>query len=353
MTKNPFDLSRDPGGSSSGTGTSISANFAILGLGEDTGGSIRLPSSFCGLVGLRPTPGLISRSGLCPLNKTTDTPGPMTRTVRDAALMLDVLVGFDEADPWTPTAVINGPPAGRSYASNLEINKDLISRSRVGVVGGMFGENSDQDCAAVKSVIEKAFKTLGESGTTFIDIEIPNMAETLTFTQTYTSRSQSDIDSYLATTKLNTTCSQIYAQKAFHPNLDLFASICTSPSTPLEDPHYLQRLEDREAFVMTVIQLMAKNDVTALVFPTAKIPAPLHSDVGRWDPWGFPTNTLLASALRFPAISVPVGFTKDGERGLPVGLEIVGLPGREQMLLEMAYGVEELVGARKAPKLGF
>jgi amidase len=274
----------------------------------------------------------------------------MTRTVRDAALMLDVLVGFDEADPWTSTAVINGPPSGGSYASNLDTNKDLISRSRVGLVRGTFGADSDLDCAAVKTVIENAIQKLGESGTTFIDIEIPNMAETLTFTQAYTSRSHSDIDSYLATTKLNITCSQIHAQKAFHPNLDLFASICTSPSIPSEDPYYLQRLEDRESFVMTVVRLMAKNNVTALVFPTAKIPAPLHSDVNRWDPWGFPTNTLLASALRFPAISVPAGFTKEEEGGLPVGMEIVGLPGREQMLLEMAYGVEGLIGARKAPK---
>jgi hypothetical protein len=177
------------------------------------------------------------------------------------------------------------------------------------------------------------------------------MTETLTFTQTYTSRSHFDIDSYLATTSIDTSCSKIHAQKAFHPNLDLFAAICTSPATLLEDPHYLKRLEDLEAFVMFVVSLMAKNNVTAVVFPTAKIPAPLHSDVKRWDPWGFPTNTLLASSLRFPAISVPAGLTKDGDGGLPVGLEIVGLPGREQMLLEMAYGVEGLIGARKAAKL--
>jgi Asp-tRNA(Asn)/Glu-tRNA(Gln) amidotransferase A subunit family amidase len=147
----------------------------------------------------------------------------------------------------------------------------------------MFGKDSDPECAAIKTVIEKAFKTLGKSGTTFIDVEIPKMTETLTFTQTYTSRSHSDIDSYLATTKLNTTCSQIHAQKAFHPNFDLFASICTSPSIPSKDPNYLQRLEDRETFVMAVVSLMVKNNVSALVFPTAKIPAPLHAVSKRFE----------------------------------------------------------------------
>jgi amidase len=160
----------------------------------------------------------------------------MTRTVRDAALMLDVLVGFDEADPWTSTPVINGPPAERSYASNLDANKDLISRSRVGLVRGMFGEDSDPDCKAVKTIIEEACKKLGESGTTFIDIEIPNMAETLTFTQTYTSRSRSDIDSYLATTKLNTTCSQIHAQKAFHATSTSSPQSAHLPLSPQKTP---------------------------------------------------------------------------------------------------------------------
>src|SRR3978361_2395250 len=118
-TLNPYDITRETGGSSAGTGAAIAANYGLIGVGEDTGGSIRVPASFCNLVGLRPTVGMISRAGLSPLVKTQDTPGPMTRTVRDAALMLDVLVGFDEKDLYTTAVSIAGPPKGGSYASNL------------------------------------------------------------------------------------------------------------------------------------------------------------------------------------------------------------------------------------------
>src|SRR6195952_6030295 len=100
-TLNPYDTTRESGGSSAGTGTAIASNYGLIGLGEDTGGSIRVPSSFCNLVGLRPTVGMVTRSGFSPLVKTQDTPGPMARTVRDAALMLDVLVGYDSKDPYT------------------------------------------------------------------------------------------------------------------------------------------------------------------------------------------------------------------------------------------------------------
>ena len=117
VTKNPYDLSRDPGGSSSGTGTAIAANLALVGIGEDTGGSIRLPSSFCSLVGVRVTPGLISRRGMSPLVTPQDTAGPMTRTVADAAALLDVLVGFDPADDYTTVARHH---RGTSFSAGLD-----------------------------------------------------------------------------------------------------------------------------------------------------------------------------------------------------------------------------------------
>ena len=107
-TRNPYDPAHDPGGSSGGTGAAVAANLGAIGLGEDTGGSIRLPSSFDNLVGLKVTPGLISRAGMSPLVVFQDSAGPMCRTVTDAAKMLEVLVGFDPADPYTATAVIAG-----------------------------------------------------------------------------------------------------------------------------------------------------------------------------------------------------------------------------------------------------
>ncbi|WP_207955768.1 amidase [Rubrobacter marinus] len=117
-TKNPYDLDRDPGGSSSGTGAAVAANLGAVGIGEDTGGSIRVPSSFDNLVGVRVTTGLISRKGMSPLVVFQDTAGPMTRTVRDAAALLDVLVGYDPEDPFTASATLARDAGG--YRSGLE-----------------------------------------------------------------------------------------------------------------------------------------------------------------------------------------------------------------------------------------
>ncbi len=175
------------------------------------------------------------------------------------------------------------------------------------------------------------------------------MDETLAFTSTYLSRPRSDIDSYLATKfAVNTACEEIHSTKKYHEKLELFANICTGLFTTSEDPYYLQLLEDRDSFQILVIGIIEKNNISAIAFLDAKIPAPLHTDVDRWGPMDFPTNTLLASTLRMFAISSPASFT---EKCLPVGLEIVGMPYAEQTLFEMAYSVECLLQARRAPKL--
>ena len=128
-TKNPYDLERDPGGSSGGTGCAVAANLSAIGLGEDTGGSARLPASFDNLVGLKVTPGLISRAGMSPLVVFQDSAGPMCRTVTDTAKLLQVIVGFDSEDPYTSTALIAGKT---DYVACLE--EDALSGKTIGVV---------------------------------------------------------------------------------------------------------------------------------------------------------------------------------------------------------------------------
>ena len=155
---NAYDTARETGGSSAGTGAPIAANYALLGIGEDTSGSIRVPASFCNLVGLRATVGLVSRNGLSLLVKTQQTPGPLTRTVRDAALMLDFLMGYDPKDPYTAMATIAAPSRGGSYAASL--SEGLISRSRIGVLISVSDPDSDVECNAVNQVIREAFSTL-------------------------------------------------------------------------------------------------------------------------------------------------------------------------------------------------
>ena len=159
-TKNPYDLARDPGGSSAGTGAAVAANLAAVGIGEDTGGSIRVPASFDNLVGVRVTPGLISRKGLSPLVVFQDTAGPMGRTVKDTAIVLDAIVGYDPKDPYTSAFAIAGHKG--SYTQNLDANG--LKGARIGVLKEAFGNDSDPDCAEVNKVIRAAIKSIEATG---------------------------------------------------------------------------------------------------------------------------------------------------------------------------------------------
>ena len=143
-TKNPFDLARDPGGSSAGTGAAIAANLAAVGIGTDCGGSIRLPASFCGLVGIRSTPGVVPRTGSSYLVIFQDTIGPMTRSVADAVTVFDVLAGYDESDPYTAAYKIARAPA--SYRAQLD--DATLEGARLGLVVNALGADSDEASAA-------------------------------------------------------------------------------------------------------------------------------------------------------------------------------------------------------------
>ncbi len=342
-TKNPYDLAHDPGGSSGGTGAAVAANLSAIGLGEDTGGSIRLPSAFDNLVGLKVTPGLISRAGMSPLVVFQDSAGPMCRTVTDAAKLLEVLVGFDPADPYTATAAIAGEI---KYAALLD--RAALSGARVGVVREVFGDNADPQAAAVNALIEDALAIFTAAGATLVDITLPDLQHSIERSSLYITRSRHDIDRFLAARPglPMQTLREIIAAKKYHPKLDFLAALVEGPEDPYADPEYYQRYTAREQFQRTVINAMAKAGTTALVFPTTQVPSPSRAelDAGKWPLLDFPTNTLIAAQTWMPAVSVPAGFTPDG---LPVGLEIVGLPYREADILSFAYAYEQLTRHRK------
>jgi amidase len=271
----------------------------------------------------------------------------MTRTVRDAALTLDILVGYDPDDSYTAASVISPPPNGGSYAANL--SPQVLSTARIGVLQSVFGPDTDPECSAVNSVVRAGLSRIKDSGTTLIDIEIPNLEHYLSITRVYSSRARYDVDEFLTNhPQITASTASIHASKSFHPALPLFNSLATGVSHPYEDPLYVQRLEEREEFQRIVIGIMALHNLDAIAYPSVKIPAPTIDDVlGKRFVDGFPTNTGIASQLRMPAVSVPVGFTN--ETGLPVGLELLGLLYREQTLLELAFGVETLMKARRSP----
>ncbi|MFB9807889.1 amidase [Haladaptatus pallidirubidus] len=193
-TKNPYDLDRDPGGSSSGTGAAIAANLGAVGIGTDCGGSIRVPASFDNLVGIRMTPGLISRSGVNPLVSHQDTAGPMTRSVRETAQLLDVIVGYDEEDKLSANNELT--EIDGSYLNHLKA--DALNGARIGVLRGSFGDENNPDAAPVNTVIDDAIVTMRNSGAVIVDpVDIPRLADYLEETMLYILQSKRDLDEFL------------------------------------------------------------------------------------------------------------------------------------------------------------
>ena len=348
ITRNPYNTAHDPGGSSSGTGTAVAANLALAGIGEDTGGSIRVPASFCNLVGLRVTPGLISRTGMSSLVVPQDTAGPMTRTVTDAAIMLDTLVGFDVEDPYTAAHAIarhTGKYADAAAAPQL-------AGKTIGVLRQAFGDDNDPEQSAVNEVTRSAIKAIEAAGARIVDVEIPDLNNYVADTSVYFTRSRQDMNNFLASRpELGIeSVEQLLETGKFHEKLDLFIGIASGPASPLDDPSYTGRVLLQGEFQRLVAGIMADQGLDAICFPDVKLPAPSHEDIfsDRWTCLTYPTNTVIASQLLFPAISIPAGFTGDG---LPVGLELMVLPYGEPELLSLARGVEIATDGRRAPVL--
>ena len=345
-TRNPYALDRDPGGSSAGSGAATAANFGLAALGTDCGGSIRVPSSFNNLVGVRSTPGLVSRHGAATLVFFQDTIGPMTRTVDDAARLFDVLVGYDEADPLTAHYCTARAPT--TYTAHGGA-KDLAG-ARLGLVTNALGAESDPYAAPVNDIIDAAVAEMRDSGAEITRIEIPDLGQHIVATSMYVNCSKYEINEFLMARPgaAMRTLQQIYEQGKYHPMLDLIEACMRGPELPEYDPQYYQRLAAREEFARVVINCMAQANLDALVFPSVQVVPPSREqlDARLWTTLTFPTNTLIASQTWMPAISVPAGFS-DG--GLPVGLEFVAKPYDEPTLFRLAYGFEHVSDHRRAP----
>jgi amidase len=173
QTRNPYALDRNPGGSSGGTGAAIAANFAAVGMGSDTCGSIRIPASHNSLVGIRGTQGLASRSGIIPLSSTQDIGGPIARTVTDLAIVLDATVGYDPTDPQTAASVGNTP---KSYTDHLQLT--ALRGARIGFLTALLG--TDPADAEVAAVVRGAVEEMKGQGAEIVEVAIPDLGELLT-----------------------------------------------------------------------------------------------------------------------------------------------------------------------------
>ncbi|MEV6119415.1 amidase [Streptomyces sp. NPDC052077] len=345
-TLNPHCLDHDPGGSSSGSAAAVAANLATVALGTDCGGSVRLPASFCNLVGIRSTPGVVPRTGTGFLVEFQDTVGPLARSVEDAVTVFDVIAGYDEGDDFSVAATMARPPV--SYMASL--GDRGVAGVRIGLVTNALGSEADPRSAAVNALTRRAVEDLRAAGAEVVDVEIPDLDEFLVDTSQYIACSRHDIDLYLrqrpALSSLRVA--DIVARGRYHRELDLLEAVSSGPEAPESDPDYTGRFVARDRFTRVILKVMDQHGLDALTYPATRIPAPSNEERKEWTVLTFPTNTLIASQALLPSIAVPAGFT---DAGVPVGIELVGRPYSDAELFGWAAGYEKQSRHRHAPML--
>ncbi len=338
-TFNPYALNRVTAGSSGGTAAAVAANLGLVGLGTDTGNSIRGPSAHNALVGIRSTMGLTSRDGIVPLYLHRDIGGPMTRTVEDAVRILDVLAGSDPADPVTAEADARRPA---SYLDALRLD---IRGMRLGVAGQLaFTETADPE---VTARFHEALDDLRALGAVVVDdFEVPGL-DSLTEGVWSCPRFRYDLENYLADVPDApvTTLEAIRETGDVHvtvmPRVERFLRF---EGTPGEDEGCVEGEAAEERLRAGVRAAMAEHDVVALLYPTWNNPPRLVGDLS--SPHGN-NSPILSPPTGFPAVTVPMGWVRGG--ALPVGLQIYGDAWSEPTLIRVAYAYEQATRHRKPP----
>jgi amidase len=343
QVRNPYDLTRTPGGSSGGTGAAIAANFAVLGTGSDTGQSIRSPASACCLVGVRPTRGLVSRGGVMPNSLTQDEVGPITRTVRDAALLLDVMVGYDPQDPVSALGVGRAPA---SYAAGL--HTQALRAARIGLLENLCGR--DERHAPVNRVIEQVIGIMQAQGATVLRLSIGGFDALAASVSTDRWEARTAFERYFAALGPGqpvTSFGQLVATRTASPDIQKTMEAELAIDNGLAQPEYLQRMANRDRLRVLVAAKMADLELDAILYPLQRIlPVPTGStDQAE-------RNGMLSHGTGFPAVTFPGGFSAPSETaplGVPVGAELLGLDFSEAKLLSLAYAFEQAARVRKPP----
>ena len=344
LTRNPYALDRNTSGSSSGSGAAVAANLCAAAVGTETDGSIVSPSSACGIVGLKPTVGLVSRSGVIPISHAQDTAGPMTRTVRDAAILLGALAGVDGEDP--ATAEGHGRPT--DYARELDGRG--LAGARLGVVRKSFGF-----LPAVDRLMEEALEVLKQRGATLVDPANIASAERLGDAELtiLLYELKADLNAYLARLGPEAPVRSLKEVIAFnewnagtempHFGQDLFEK--AEAKGPLDSKEYVEALEKARRLMRAegIDSVMDEHRLDALVAPTGS-PAWV-TDLVNGDHYLGGSSTPAAVA-GYPSITVPAGLVS----GLPVGISFFGRAWSEPRLLALAYAFELAAKGRKPPR---
>ena len=345
QTRNPYVLDRNPCGSSSGSGAAGSANLAALTIGTETDGSIVCPSSISGLVGVKPTVGLWSRSGIIPISHTQDTAGPMCRTVTDAAILLGALTGVDERDPATT------PSRGRAQADYQRLlDPGSLRGARIGVMRKYLGISDKTE-----KVYQEALAALKSAGAVLIDpLELPDPApmgkaewEVLAY------EFKAGVNRYLSTASPRVASRTLTDLIAFNranadremPHFAQETFELAEKKGPLTDPKYRALLATCRRLSRTVglDPRFASHRLDAIVAVTAGPAWPIdwvNGDRFTGGASGYP------AVAGYPSITVPAGHVS----GLPVGILFMGKPWGEGRLLQLAFGFEQATKARRPPE---
>jgi Asp-tRNA(Asn)/Glu-tRNA(Gln) amidotransferase A subunit family amidase len=340
ITRNPYDLERVPAGSSGGTAAAVAANLGEVGLGTDTGNSIRGPSSHNDLVGIRPTMGLTSRDGIIPLYFGNDMGGPMARSVEDAARVLEAVAGYDPADPITKLSEGKIP---RSYTQFLD--KNGLRGARIAV----FRKYIDAPATdpEIKALTEKAIQDLKAQGAEIIDPFVIPDFDRLT-ENIWCGDFQADVNTYLAAHARNArykNLAEIVASGLYLPYIENRLKAAVDPKASSGGPCLdIYHNERKIAFRNAVLAAMDAEKVDAVIYPTWSNPPRKVGDMQ--SPAG-DNSQILSPQTGFPAITVPMGFTHDT---LPAGLTFLGRLFAEPALIKYTYAYEQATKHRKPPR---
>jgi amidase len=345
LTKNPYALDRNCSGSSSGTGSAVAASLCVVGVGTETDGSIVSPSSICGIVGIKPTVGLVSRTGVIPISHTQDTAGPMTRTVRDAAILLSALAGIDPEDKATEES------RGKSFADYTQfLDPKGLQGARIGVVRRYFGFHG-----AVDALMKEAFDALKKNGAVIVDPADSDALGQLGDAEGTVLQYdlKADLNAYLARLGPGAPVHSLKEiiefnernKKTEMPYFGQETFIKAEARGPLTDKEYIEARDKnlRLARAEGIDAVMDKFRLDALIAPTES-PAWV-TDLVTGDHFLCSSSTAAAVA-GYPHITVPAGFVF----GLPVGISFFGRAWSEPVLIRLAFAFEQATKFRKPPR---
>ncbi|HKT18277.1 MAG TPA: amidase [Stellaceae bacterium] len=338
FARNPYNTAYATGGSSGGTGAGLAASYGVVGLGSDTWGSIRNPSSNNALVGLRPSWALVSRAGMVGLYDARDTAGPMARTVADLATLLDVIAGTDADDPATAAAAGKIPPSYKAF-----LNKNGARGKRLGVLRQAFPANGSDP--QVVGLLENAIADLRRSGAEIVDPFIVPAFDAFPARAHPASEVRAALERYLKRTapEFPKSIAEIVAAGKFHPLHEVGLRATAIAPAPGDDPSVKALEADEARMREAYVQAMDRGRIDALILPVASFPPKLNGDRNT-TPTG--ATTWIASGLHWPAAVVPMGYTYED---LPSGLQIIGRPWSEPVLIEIAFAYEQSTHHRRPP----